>query len=266
MMELLADTHVHVHACFDPDAFFDAAADNFDRASGAPTAGDRWDLLCLTDVSGVQADRYLCETLRRTKSWRFFFHADRSAVCAERNDGRRMHVLPGRQIVSKENLEVLALNCRYEAEDHAMDLNALMDGIRQAGGNPVLPWGFGKWAGKRGRVVRALLETRKDFMLADNGNRLSGTPMPALLRKGLRRGFDLLAGSDPLPLTSQVGRVGTYGVRASSPVTDAGPAEAFRTLVSRPGAWTLYGKLTAPAPFVVSQLRMQINKRRKNRS
>lgn len=258
-MELLADTHVHLHACFEPAGVLDAAALNFDRAASQAAAG-RMDLLCLTDVSGQRTDAWLCETLRQAQSWRFSFHPDQFSVCAERQDGRRIHLLPGRQIISKENLELLALNCRCPIADRTLYLNELIDGVRQGGGTPVLPWGFGKWTGQRGRVVRRLLEARRDFLLADNGNRMQSTATPPLLRVGRQKGFAVLAGSDPLPFQSQMRRAGAYGVRMSLDHPETSPAQAFRNLLEMK-TWTIYGRLTSPPAFLASQVRMQIIKR-----
>ncbi len=259
-MELLTDTHVHVHLGFDPGRLLDAAAANFDRAAPGLSAAERLDVLCLTDVRGRQTDQYFCETLRQAGAWRFSCAVDRDGVCAERPDGRRLHWLPGRQIVSKENLELLALACRYEPEDRALDLSALIDAVRDHGGVPVVPWGFGKWTGDRGRIVQRLVETRDDFLLADNGNRRRGSAFPALLEAGRRKGLGILAGSDPLPLPAQDTRTGSYGVRAPLPQPDLSPAEAFRAAI-RSRAWTIYGQLTPPGAFWIGQVRMQIAKR-----
>lgn len=259
-MELLADTHVHVHPGFDPGRLLDAAAANFNRAAPDLAAADRLDVLCLTDVCGRQTDRHLCETVRQAGGWRFSCDSVRGRVCAERPDGRRLHWLPGRQIVSKENLELLALDCRYEPEDRALDLSALVDAVRDHGGVPVVPWGFGKWAGERGRIVLRLLETRADFLLADNGNRRQGSAFPAILEAGRRKGVGILAGSDPLPLPAQESRAGVYGVRAPVRRPDQSPAEAFRELVQA-RAWTVFGELTPARAFWASQVRMQIAKR-----
>jgi hypothetical protein len=259
-MELLADTHVHVHARFDNDLVLNAAVLNFDRAAPERSPEDRLDVLCLTDVCGRQTDVDLCQTPGRAKSWRFSFHPDRSSVLAERQDGRRLHLLPGRQIVSKENLEILALDCRCEVEDRTSDLETLIDGVHKIGGVPVVPWGFGKWTGKRGEVVRRLLEKRSDFLLADNGNRLRGTALPVLLEEGRQKGFAILAGSDPLPLKSQERRTGAYGVRMALETPETNPSLAFRKLVAG-RRWTIFGQLTAPVPFAISQVRMQLLKR-----
>jgi hypothetical protein len=169
--------------------------------------------------------------------------------------------LPGRQVVTVEDLELLALNCRMEVADRGYRLGELIDRVREAGGTPVVPWGFGKWSGGRGRVVRELLETRQDFLLADNGNRLRGTAEPLLLGEGRRRGMSILAGSDPLPFKAQAGRVGSYGVQATVDLGRDGAAAAFRRMTNPPGQWTTYGELASLGEFLSSQIKMQLKKR-----
>ena len=67
-------------------------------------------------------------------------------------------VIAGRQIVSAERIEVLALGTRTQIPD-GQPLAATIDAVRADGALAVLPWGFGKWWGARGRMVDAYLET-----------------------------------------------------------------------------------------------------------
>jgi hypothetical protein len=253
-----ADTHVHWYDCFDPTAFFDAAARNLDAAVTADPGSSRMDLLCLTDPHGRQSDVYLCETLRQSGSWHFTFSDDRASVCARHEQGRELHMLPGRQIVSRENIEVLALNCRCEPADRSLELGGLIDEIHAAGGYPVMPWGFGKWTGHRGDVLRGLLAKRTDLHLADSGNRCHGTREPALLAEGRHRGIAVMAGSDPLPLKRAERRAGTYGICARIAATATGADGLFRALMQQPGAWRLFGRPTSPLDFVMSQALLRI--------
>lgn len=253
-----ADTHVHWYDGFDPAAFFDAAVRNLDVAVSADAGSSRMDLLCLTDPHGLRSDAYLCETLRQSGPWRFTFSDDRASVCARHEQGRELHLLPGRQIVSRENIEVLALHCRCELADRSLELGGLIDEIHAAGGYPVLPWGFGKWTGHRGDVLRALLAQRSDFQLADSGNRCRGTREPVLLAEGRRRGVAVMAGSDPLPLKRAERRAGSYGICAPVASTVTGAAGLFRALMEQPGDWHFFGRPTSPLDFVMSQALLRI--------
>ncbi len=259
-MDMLADTHVHLHPAFDIDRTLDSAAENFDRADPGLPSSARMDVLCLTDSAGHRSDRDLLESIRPAAAWRFSPVPDSSGACAERSDGRRIYLLPGFQIISTENLEILALDCRCPQPDREADLSTLIDRILTCGGIPVLPWGFGKWTGARGEAVRQLIDSRQDFYLADNGNRLRGTRLPALLAQGRDQGLPLLTGSDPLPLPSQYARAGACGIRAGLPKDESDPSRAFRQVLDA-RAWSTFGTLVPLGSFVFNQVAMQIRKR-----
>lgn len=259
---ILADTHVHLHDLFDPGVWLDAALTHFDaRVAAFPDDRPPRLLLCLTDPAGQASDRKLVEETRDTGAWHLSWGTGSLHVEAERKDGRRIAILPGRQIVSREGLEVLALNCRLTVPDRQHTASALIDLVLESDGLPVLPWSFGKWLGRRGRVVEALLEQRTNFLLADNGNRWPERPLPKLLRRGEGQGIPVLAGSDPLPLRGQEVRVGSCGIVAEDAWPDL-PAEAVfsRTIAAR--AWSRFQGRMPLFRFAQSMVRMQIRKRR----
>ena len=70
--------------------------------------------------------------------------------------GQTLYVIAGRQIITRERLEVLALCTAKEFAD-GEEVETVLDKVRRAGGLPVLPWGAGKWWGTRGRIVTELL-------------------------------------------------------------------------------------------------------------
>lgn len=259
---IAADTHVHLHPIFDLDELLDAALNHFERA--VPEAGPRglW-LLCLTETAGGGDELRLSERRGSEVAWGFSPGPADASIRAERRDGRTIHLLPGRQIITSENLEVLALNCRMDVADRVFDLSSLVRTVAEAGGTPVVPWGFGKWTGRRGKAVRSLLDEGGGFFLADNGNRLRGTAESGLLREGRRRGIPIMHGSDPLPLPGQARRAGSCGIHAALEEIPEDPSQAFRKLVKCPERWCRYGELAPPVQFFSSQLRMQLRKRRK---
>ncbi len=259
-VRVAVDTHVHVYDCFDLDTFFDAATHNFDVGTPQEQSQPRMDLLCLTDTHGEQTDTRLCETVRHSKAWSFSYIEDQAAVCAEHREGRRLYLLPGRQIVSKENIEVLGLDCRYDAVDRSSDLSTLIDGIHQAGGIPVIPWGFGKWTGKRGQCLRTLLSARADFWLADSGNRPVCSAEPALFKEARQRGVPVLAGSDPLPLSRHASRAGSFGIYGMTGPVEAHPGRVLRGLLKELTAWQIFGRRSSPFEFLISQSLLRFRK------
>lgn len=253
---IVADTHVHLYPDFNIARFFDAALDNFVRL--APDAV-RW--LCLTDVEQRQSDVHLCENTGAANRWRFERHPDGRTVRAIRDDDACIWVFPGRQIISSEGIELLALNTRWTVSDRCFSLSNLVDQSLEAGAIPVLPWGFGKWTGQRGRIVDQLARNRWEIVLADSGNRWRGGPEPLLLKSARREGRPIWAGSDPLPLPPHEVRAGSYGVVADQmTMDDRNPGATFRDVYQRANNCRIIGARAAWPTFITDQWRMQRRK------
>lgn len=161
-----------------------------------------------------------------------------------RGDGRRFLVLAGRQAVSAERLEILALATGWNRPDGA-PAAALLEDILAADALAVLPWGVGKWLGARGRLVDALL--RADgagrLLLGDIGGRPFFWPER---RFGQR---PVLRGSDPLPLADGWHRIGRYGCALSVALSDDRPARDLRAAVRALGAAHRAGAPARARPF-----------------
>jgi len=265
---LLIDTHVHVYDSFDADRFLDCAADYLAheskrRAMAAPVAGT----LMLSETSRDHFfERFIQSSPDSRWSSRPTQEACSSIACRE---GRAMLILiAGRQIMTQENLEVLALGCPARFED-GQPIESIIHQVLDLDGLCVLPWGVGKWTGKRGRLIKQLIDSNiaKDIFLSDNANRLMASPMPPLLRYGQEREMKVLAGSDPLPMQSHVNRGGTYGVVLDAPITLETPGadigRAIRKLEHSP---VHFGQRSGIDQFVVSQVAMQWRKRFKRTS
>ncbi|BAM02569.1 hypothetical protein [Phycisphaera mikurensis] len=156
--------------------------------------------------------------------------------------GIPLAVVDGRQLVTAERIEVLAL---------ALDPNAALRGglplhdtlaaVAAAGAVPVLPHGVGKWLGRRGRLVaRAIDQARGGrrapawgprLCVADNAGRFTLGPRPAVLDQAAALGMTILAGSDPLPVPGAGARLGGFGVVLPGPVPVDAVAASLRRLL-----------------------------------
>ncbi len=98
---------------------------------------------------------------------------------AVRCGSTRLNVIAGRQLVTRERLEVLALGTTAPLRD-GEPMEATLAAVRDVGAAAVLPWGVGKWLGARGAVVARVLADPawRDVFLGDNGNRLELGPDP----------------------------------------------------------------------------------------
>jgi len=131
------------------------------------------------------------------------------------------------------------------------------------GGIPVVPWGFGKWMGKRGNILSEFLEKGSSFplFLGDNSGRPSFLPRPPQFRMGKENGVQVLPGSDPLPFPSECRKPGSFGFAISGSVDPDKPGYAIRRILldslTRPIS---YGQLETLPRFLRNQLFMQLLK------
>ena len=223
-MQLAYDTHVHLYPGVDPGALFDAAVRHLRRQ--APAA-NRF-ILCLTERAGVFAYEALKTGRLAAPGWRVTPAADPLALHAVAADGALLDLLPGRQIITAERLEILALGADLRMDD-GLPAREALGRVREAGAIPVLPWGLGKWLGTRGRLVRQLVDESTPGTLALGDTLLLPRPLPrpAPLRAAARRGFRVLAGSDPLGRPGEENLVGRYGVCAESAFDPDQPARSL---------------------------------------
>jgi hypothetical protein len=254
---LIIDTHVHLHPVFDLDMALRSATGHMEHMAGGATFRA---VLCLVDPAWTRNEvRLLEESTEAPGAWQFRRDEAAKAIVAANDRGSLLYLLPGRQIISRENLEVLALDVQLEVPDRTRTLEALIDHVLEEGGIPVLPWSFGKWTGARGRVVEAVVRKRRDFVLADNGNRWPNCGEPRLLRLGRDRGLPVWSGSDPLPFAPEASRVGSCGIL----MDETSAAEAPGKMLRRASAGDPVQTYRTPCSFTrftSAMLRMQVRK------
>ncbi|MGH7629351.1 MAG: hypothetical protein ACREOF_08160 [Gemmatimonadales bacterium] len=263
----LVDSHVHFHRCFDPTRFLSAALANL-RAAAAesgvpgPVAG----FLMLTESAGESAfRRFQAGALVPDQPWKLRPTGEERSLVAGSDTPDVVTLVAGRQIVTRDRLEVLALGTLDELPD-GLPFGETVARVKKSGAVAVIPWGFGKWWFRRGRLVGELVRTKGDTLfLGDNGGRLRYAPRPRLFADAARHGVYVLPGSDPLPFPSQNTRAGSFGCFIEGPLNDDRPAESLLALLGelthQPRA---FGRAEGLTRFAVSQIRMQLRKRRGN--
>ena len=262
---MLVDGHVHIHDCFDVPDFLDAAAANL--AAEAKRLGlSRAPAGCLLLVESQGVDQFarLADGTASTGAWQVSPTEEPVSLIAHRPGALPIVLVAGRQIVSRERLEVLAIGTRATFADGLPLLDAVA-AIRAAGALAVVPWGFGKWWFGRRQVLDDLLRSVRpgEIFLGDNGNRAHLSPPPAVFRTAAQRRMWVLPGSDPLPLPSAVDRAGRNGFLLQGPVSDSHPArDLVRLIREQTTQPRTFGRREALAPFVRNQIIMQLRKRR----
>jgi hypothetical protein len=228
-MRTALDTHVHLHPVYDLARTFAAARDVLAGAAGPDGAAG----LCLTEAAGCRAFDTLRDGGWVVPAWTVAPAEDgRTLRVSPATGGEGLWIVAGRQIVTRERIEVLALGCGTEVPDGLAAEDAV-GRVSSTGALPVLPWAPGKWFGGRGRLVATLMDRfgPSAVALADTALRPIGWPTPVLIRRGLREGFRVLAGSDPLPFAGEEGRIGRYATVVDGPLDpDEAAASILRLL------------------------------------
>ena len=199
------DGHVHIHPRADLGTLLDAAAGNIARLAGEGADP----CLLLTETSRADAFAEMRAGHRQIPGWTIDRPPADPAAIAVRRATSRVQIISGRQIVTSERLEVLALATCDRFSD-GQPLDATLAAIQKAGGPAVLPWGLGKWLGRRGRLVADRIHRGEPWlMLGDNKGRPKPWPPPKLFRGA--RGHIVLPGTDPLPIPGSEVTVGSFG-------------------------------------------------------
>ena len=180
-------------------------------------------------------------------------------MAAVRASGERMVIVAGRQIVTRERLEVLALGKDLEIPD-GLSMADTLEQVRESGALPVLPWGFGKWWGRRGSQVESVLQEDRELFLGDSAGRLEGGIAPRLFRQAREIGIRLLPGTDPLPFSSHAGRAGSYGFRLPGAADEHRPATDLLRRIRQAGQPRTFGRRAGLVRFLKDQTAMQLRR------
>jgi hypothetical protein len=271
---ILVDAHVHIHECFDLPAFLDSAFENFrGRAEKLGELKSFTAILTLAEQSGMERFQDLRnyadkghEIGSRTGDRWTLHHTDEDCSLFARSvyNNHGMFIIAGRQIVSAEDLELLTL-CIDRSFKAGMPLQKLLREALRSDAVAVIPWGPGKWLGRRGALLKSILidAEKPRFFLGDNSGRPVFWPRPSLFRLAESKGIRTLPGSDPLPFPSECGRAGSFGFSVRGTISPKAPALDLRRIVHDPAAHIVpYGRFERPAPFFRNQLSMQLMKRK----
>ena len=244
----------------------DSAAANFERAAKQLDLTDESVLvLLLCDDSRFNVFSSLRVKARAgavEAGWALEIGGEKDAVVARKAGGQAIHICAGRQIRTTDGLEVLAV-CTDDELPDGRSLKETLDLVHATRGVPVIPWGFGKWIGRRGRIVTELFDaySREMFLAGDNGGRCGGFPEPRLFGRARQAGMPILAGSDPLPFPGEEMRAGGFGSHAFGIFDPDNACASMRELLKdKAGQFETFGRLEQPFRFARNQARMQIKK------
>jgi hypothetical protein len=263
---LFVDAHVHIYDVYDLDALFDAAVENFEHAarSAGLADGPREAMLLLTETARDHAFDTLASGERAPVRWKIATTAEPAVLRAYLDPNTFIWLVAGRQVATREDLEVLALGTTRRFPDRE-PIETSLAASEESAALTALPWGFGKWWGARGGIIENLMRAprKRAIFLGDNGGRLALSTRPRLFGIGERSGLKVLPGTDPLPFHGQERRVGSFGLMLSHWDSGGRPLEQLAArLRAEPKTPREFGGLTGVLPFVKLQIAMQLRKRR----
>lgn len=201
----LIDSHCHVHH---PEHFCGLIERLFECEGSHDFA------LCIVEMGrsrwfeAIRSGEALTALSSRIRNQLVLEEIDQSTLQLNWHAGGLEHhitLFNARQVNSLEKLEVIVVG-NTEGVGEGLPVAHY---LQEFGASElvILPWGVGKWLGKRGRIVSRLMHTHEErFVLGDNGGRPSWWRVPQFHKANVI-GMPILAGSDPL-------RVGQYSERA----------------------------------------------------
>ena len=251
------DTHVHVYHCYEAEKFLSQAVSNSDASDPAANL-----ILCLTESSGFN---FFQELMNKASSntliagWSISEVPGQPAVVLKKPE-KIIIIIAGRQIITKQGLEVIALFNNMEYND-GEETQTIIDKIIEDNGIAVLPWGVGKWLGKRGAIITDLLKRNKPdkLVIADISARPCLWPDPEQFSLAKKSGYNCLYGTDPLPLNYDQLRIASAGMVLDLP---SDPVQAIadmkNTLIAQ-APEKIFGKRVSTLRFLKDQLMLRIN-------
>jgi len=265
----LIDAHVHIYDCFSIGTFLDAATRNFHVAAQAasirnPCIG----VLFLTETARDNAFDALLHAVTERKEtvhcppWKFTRTEEECSLLAVNQNNQVLVIVAGRQIISQEKLEILALGTTKSFPE-GLPIEDTLALVRASQALAVLPWGFGKWLSGRGLIIEALLQSthHPELFLGDNSGRPHFLSRPGLFKQAEKRDIRILPGSDPLPFPREVAKPGSYGFILNHKISTITPASEIKRLLAEPEfAVKPYGEAETLFRFVRNQIAMQLAK------
>ncbi|WP_299567647.1 hypothetical protein [uncultured Sulfitobacter sp.] len=253
---MLIDGHVHLYPDVDRHAFFSTAAANLTMAGKQAGVDPGPCVLLMAETPQETSFDDLTAGRGVPTGWQAaVLPGGPPAIRMEGPEAQVVVLIPGRQIITKERIEVIAVGYRGTALDDR-SLDHVLATLRAEQRPAILPWGAGKWLGGRGARIAALVSggLPKGVFLGDNGGRPVGWPAPGVFRAA----GPVLPGSDPLPVPGGWRDVGRYGFFLPGVIDPAHPTRAvitaLLTLTQQP---TVIGRRISMPAFALRQIRLR---------
>jgi hypothetical protein len=245
---VFVDGHVHIYPNYDLTKVLQNGINNLNFSAKK--------LLLLNSKEGenysgchiaiwLLTERFDCNFFEEVKNapskfgndnFRFLSGNEKETIIVEQAGKPILCILSGRQIVTREGLEVLSLISTLFLKDREKTIDDVIQNIVASGGLAALNWAPGKWFFSRGKVVRRIIEEYfpESLFICDTSLRNTLWPLPKLMVDAQKRSFKVIAGSDPLPFYNEEKYIGSYGFCVVGDFNINYPAESIRLLLKKP--------------------------------
>lgn len=255
------ETHGHLHALTSVQSFLDSTRENI-RARSEQDVGEGQlrAIVCLADFPGCEGFERLVHEGSQLSDWSSVEHAPANELLFRRRCGDSVFVLSGRQIVSREGLEVLCFGLEL-----CPDRTCLLDILKTASETDhffILPWGAGKWLGARGKVLESVFNTdsvKDNIAFGDTIFRPMLWRSRHLVVAG-QSGFPVLPGTDPLNTRFSRLSSGICGVSFSAADGCASALSLLRQHLFDARSYRPFGQHFGVWQFVRDQLALRMGK------
>lgn len=232
------DGHFHLYPCHEPASAIRSLIRNLGlmakSASGFEPDQDVFKIAFLTESK--QYD-YFHKILKNELDFRMIdlqvaAGPEEHCVSLGNQMKQELCLVAGRQIVTREKLEILGLGMEEIVPD-GLSAEDAVERVMAADGLPVLAFSPGKWLFKRGKIALKLAERyQKSLLIGDSALRPIGWGEPDIMRRARENNIAVLAGSDPLPLPGEEKYAGCYGFIYQGPFNTARPLTALKEILA----------------------------------
>lgn len=265
------DAHVHIYDCFDLEIFFKNAFRNIRKAASAEMADNvvKQGVLYLAETKGSNwfslfeekaASEVVSNGLLSAFKFAKTLETHSIKVCYPNHPA--IFIIASQQIITAEKIEVLALGTKDKLPD-GLPIQEVLERVQILDALIVLPWGVGKWLGNRGKIIKSIISSqrnrRSSMFLGDIAGRPWLWPLAPMVDLARSYGYQILSGTDPLPLATEAVRAGAYGSILKGEISSEYPAESLKRLLQTSTVnFQQYGRNEKIYRFIQNQILIRL--------
>lgn len=233
---LAIDGHVHLYPVYDLKRAVESGVKNLKEQSTKNKSNiiPVWLLVERSDANFFDQiyqspNRYDSDGIKFNKG------NDKLSVVVKKNNKPILYIFSGRQLVTKEGLEVLSLISNLNIPDRHKSIDEVIQAVADSGGIPTLNWAPGKWFFNRGKVIARQIQEKSisEIFIGETTLRNTLWPEPKLIKKARKKGFPVIAGSDPLPFKDEEKGIGSFGFTIEGNFDPEKPAQSLRNTMNK---------------------------------